>query len=228
MVSIIQPPTLTFFHIISDYGDDCWISSISPHVNDIHHEITRKFPEISHIELSQEKRILEYHEVADTSKDIKIQYYLYGGSSMKCTTITNVPDALQIKVLCFKCGIKNFPIWTTDWLCDHMCCCVYHKFGIPELSTLQLLCLGPCVLGSNISTKLTTTIPDLLTVNILCWKCGIQNFPDWRKEDFIQEKWLCLHQAVGFPHCMTEFQFLCCHVACGNILSYTPLADCTS
>eukprot|EP00239_Pterosperma_sp_CCMP1384_P008774 CAMPEP_0197862478 /NCGR_PEP_ID=MMETSP1438-20131217/39280_1 /TAXON_ID=1461541 /ORGANISM="Pterosperma sp., Strain CCMP1384" /LENGTH=109 /DNA_ID=CAMNT_0043480055 /DNA_START=67 /DNA_END=393 /DNA_ORIENTATION=+ len=84
------------------------------------------------------------------------------GFSMKTTT--DIPEALQVKILCAKCGIVSCDPTGDDW-CVNRCFCVESSVGLKDCTEQQLLCikLGPSGL------KTTTQIPDAIRCDCLLW-----------------------------------------------------------
>lgn len=146
--------------------------------------------------------------------------------------VSAFPEACQIKCFCYKCGLKNLPNIMTEWWCEGVCCCNFSNCGLRELLDCQIYILGPCKLTApalNFNFKVPVTLQlipcmmmrvtscpccsikpqEALTVNVLCKKCGIQDFPDFRREDFIQQTCCCLHYEFGFKECLSVFQLFC-------------------
>jgi len=214
---VIQPfDTTHLVRVESTCGDIFSLEVPSLQVDDVISRIEKKIPDISIVKLFTSDKVYETGESVDVSETITMQYMLNGGGgNPTCSPIYKIPQALQLKIFCFKWGVQDFPDLLSDWICDGVCCCIYNKFGLPELLTTQIFCLGPCTIGSNMTCHTTFKIPELLTLNLLCYKCGCQDFPDCFKEDFIRHKYLCLRHEFGLVNCMKEFQIFCCHVDCG-------------
>ena len=77
---------------------------------------------------------------------------------MKFTLVRKIPDAINIEILCWKCGLNNFPDVQHDWWGEGSCCCLYSNCGIKEFLTTQLCILGPCQLDKPAS-HCTTALP---------------------------------------------------------------------
>jgi hypothetical protein len=64
------------------------------------------------------------------------------------------------------------------------------------------------------------TIPELLNVKFLCYGCGCQNIPDFRKEWLCQNMCCCLHSYCGFIELM-ETQIFCLGPCSSPELNFT-------
>ena len=127
---------------------------------------------------------------------------------MGFSLVTAFPEVCNIKCLCLKWGLKDFPNLMSEWWCDGIYCCNFSSFGIKEFFDFQYFILGPCTLKAP-ACNFNFKVPEALTVNFLCQKCGIQDFPDFRKEDFITQTFFCCHYEFGFKDIFNIFQ-LCC------------------
>lgn len=85
---------------------------------------------------------------------IEVDYTLSGG--VGCSYILKLPEALNIRLLCFKCGLQDCPDPKTSWLCEDMCCCLFSNCGFNECAETQILCVGPC---SKPAINITTSVP---------------------------------------------------------------------
>lgn len=65
---------------------------------------------------------------------------------MGFSLVTTIPDICNIKCLCYKCGLKNFPDIMNEWWCEGVCCCNFNHCGLVELLTCQYFIFGPCQL----------------------------------------------------------------------------------
>lgn len=97
---------------------------------------------------------------------------------MGYTIITSFPDVLNVKCLCFGCGMKDFPNLNSEWWSDSYCCCLFGACGVKELKTCQILPLGPCDLTSP-AFKFTTSIPVSIVFFVyksaVCGRIKIEN-----------------------------------------------------
>ena len=80
---------------------------------------------------------------------------------MGFTLVTSIPEICNIKCLCFKCGLKNFPDLLHDWWCEGVYCCNFNNFGLKELLMFQYFLFGPCSLIAP-ACNLTFAVPVLI------------------------------------------------------------------
>ena len=62
-----------------------------------------------------------------------------GGTSGGCHVENKIPAALNLHVLCYRCGLQDFKEIEDNW-CTNMCCCLHHAFGLKEWQNLQIGC----------------------------------------------------------------------------------------
>mmetsp|Transcript_2607 Transcript_2607/g.3933 ORF Transcript_2607/g.3933 Transcript_2607/m.3933 type:complete len:213 (+) Transcript_2607:54-692(+) len=212
MVSIAQPFLGYNVRVTSAAGDDFFVNSPSLHATDVRKRIECKFPGVEITKMSNGTMDLLSQEsgAIDESASVEIEYLLAGGGFQ---VITKLPDAINIHLLCYKCGLKDFPNFKSDWLCEGVCCCIFNNCGLNECLQCQLCCLDIGKLTSP-SFKLNTSVPDCCALNVLCVKCGCKNLPNFMSEDFVVEKCLCFHSECGFGDMFKDCQLCCLSLKC--------------
>jgi hypothetical protein len=129
-----------------------------------------------------------------------------GGSSspVEFKLVTEIPEMIQFRCLCHKCGIKNLPDFMKEDWCTSNFLCLHHEFGLKACAEQQCLCL----LVSQDGVKTETGIPAMLNCRILCQKCGVIDFPNIMNDDCCTSACLCIHSECGMKEWQVQ-QWLC-------------------
>eukprot|EP00854_Cymbomonas_tetramitiformis_P016924 gene16924-20110_t len=100
--------------------------------------------------LIQDRRALCNEDIVQASDGVPLQlvYNLRGGGKGKGQIVTieiattyQVPEAIQIRCCCYKCGLQQLPDFFKDNICEHMCFWWHQDFGWKEcLEKQQCLC----------------------------------------------------------------------------------------
>ena len=155
MVSILQPHIYNL-HITSSAGDDFVVHPSSLEYEVVKAEINRSINGLKvHKMRNDAGVIMEGDDIPDDGTSVHVEYFLGGGGF---ETVTSYPNMLNIKLLCYKCGLKDMPNWFLEWLCEGVCCCLYNNMGVTSWKDCQICCLGPCRITSP-SCEVTTKYP---------------------------------------------------------------------
>eukprot|EP00241_Pyramimonas_parkeae_P010376 CAMPEP_0114245400 /NCGR_PEP_ID=MMETSP0058-20121206/11873_1 /TAXON_ID=36894 /ORGANISM="Pyramimonas parkeae, CCMP726" /LENGTH=234 /DNA_ID=CAMNT_0001358445 /DNA_START=132 /DNA_END=836 /DNA_ORIENTATION=+ len=140
---------------------------------------------------------------------IVLQQNVYGGTGGAAggcdfKLVTTIPEAIQFRCLCHKCGLGNLPDpMKEDW-CGNTCCCLYESCGMKDCSEQQCLCLLVSQKGLNFEKK----FPDLCQCRILCFKWGLKDFPAFKTEEWCTSDCCCIKAACGLKEWQVV-QYLC-------------------
>jgi hypothetical protein len=121
---------------------------------------------------------VKIQDIQDDLEPILLRTTLAGGASGSCGTIQKLPEALRgtvllafasnfiavliavqrtVHILCWRCGLQNFPDFMKDDWCTTTCCCLHSECGCKEWKTIQLFCCLCKVSQSLILTCLPPT-----------------------------------------------------------------------
>lgn len=141
--------------VFSKFGDDFCVSLPSLRVADAKQHIQEHLGNVSIRNISYGTYDLLDDDELQRDVPVEVDYLLDGGGVGFSYTL-KLPEALNIRLLCFKCGLQDCPNPKTSWLCEDMCCCLFSNCGFNECAETQILCIGPC---SKPAVNITTTIP---------------------------------------------------------------------
>lgn len=163
---------------------------------------------IDAVRISVDGRQLDEDALVQASDHVLLQHNVYGGAGgaaagMEFKLVTTFPDALQFRCLCAKCGIQDLPGTSDDW-CTNKCLCIHQEVGLKDWMEQQCLCL----LCSTKGVSVEQTFPKLLAFRCLLWKCGVEDFPDVKKDDCCATSCCCIQKSLGLREWQV-LQYLC-------------------
>lgn len=140
---------------------------------------------------------------------IQLMHNVFGGtggnsSPVEFKLVTEIPELIQFRCLCHKCGVKNLPDFAKEDWCTSNFLCIHQEFGLANCMEQQCLCL----LVSKDGVKTETGIPAAINCRILLYKCGLTDFPNIVKEDCCASAFCCLHSECGMKDWQIQ-QWLC-------------------
>jgi len=154
--------------------------------------------------ISQQGVIIDDKDSVKENMPVEVLYALSGGAAFE--VVKKMPDLIQERCLCYKCGIKDFPKWQTEDFVVSDCCCITQRCGFSDMMRIQYFCL---VLDLKpVGFKVESKMPDLIREQCFCQKCGLKKLPDFQKEDFVVSECFCLFSKCGFSE-MNIFQCFC-------------------
>lgn len=198
-------------HLRSPFGDafDVEVNE-NVKLTQLRQELSERLGVPAVLTFMQHDAVLAEDSAIDVDAPVDFTYHLSGGGA-GLETVTTLPEAMRVHVLCWKCGCQQVGNLADSVWCSNKTCCLFAQFSTKEVLPEQQLCclkvqLAPKPVGG---CALDTKMPGCLKAKCLWVSCGLGDMPDLATEDWVKSSMLCLFEDWGPEKCFSDIQLLC-------------------